>query len=160
MAMEKWRWVRMMNFVYLLFAAARTGVYVWERPLRLKKWLDCAHVGTSNCKKIDVKLRVWQILETKLLKKTTAAILAIWMSFGCLPQVYMDVFVSLIFQDVFVIKDTIYHSIYILYSVVVTPENTCIYLYILFKDEQIKTSESWCYMSIDFHYGEMAMEIL
>lgn len=28
--------------------------------------LDCTHVGTSDCKKIGVKLRVWWVLEIKL----------------------------------------------------------------------------------------------
>lgn len=49
----------------MLFAAARNGVYVnvVERVREAFKTeevvrLDCTHVGTSDCKKIGVKLRV------------------------------------------------------------------------------------------------------
>lgn len=49
----------------MLFAAARNGVYVnvVERVREAFKTeevvrLDCTHAGTSDCKKIGVKLRV------------------------------------------------------------------------------------------------------
>lgn len=57
----------------MLFMAARNGVYVnvVERVREAFKTvevvrLDCTHVGTSDCKRIGVKLRVRWTLEIKL----------------------------------------------------------------------------------------------
>lgn len=125
---------------WILFAAAKNGVYVnvvgrvreafeTEEVVRL----DCTHVGTSDCKKIGVKLRVWLVLETwdrpwKL----------VWLFEGVLGVYYK---LTWLFLCLLCIQDLV----------------PCIPT--LFKDEQIilwrgktdcsKTSENWCYTSID-----------
>lgn len=61
-----------LSFLFILFSAARNGVYVnvvesvkeafmTEEVVRL----DCTHVGTSDCKRIGAKLRVWLVNDFK-----------------------------------------------------------------------------------------------
>lgn len=51
--------------VFIVLSAARNGVYIYvvervREAFRIEEVvrLDCTHVGTSDCKKIGVKLRV------------------------------------------------------------------------------------------------------